>query len=127
MTQNISLMSEDELVKLQEYLEMTKDSLGTKKEKAIALVTGIGGLVAIGTGVTVAILFPNPITFAVLGGIAFLTNKSLRPKKAIRSIRDKKQQRKSVKSDLNTVKSRLHEIKVEERVRRSLYPSVAPK
>lgn len=66
---NVSLMSEDDLLKFKDYLVMTQKSLDAGKHKALAVISAVGGWLTVGAGVTLTVLFPNPVTIAVLGGI----------------------------------------------------------
>lgn len=66
---------------------MSKRTLGTKKQKTLAFLNTVGGLICVG-GVALTVLFPNPITVAVLGGLAVLTSRK-NPKKTIKKIQEK--------------------------------------
>lgn len=118
-------MTEKDLLKLKEYLVMSKKSLGVRKHRTLAFVAYVVSLRAVGAGVAIGILFPNPITIAALGGIAVLSNKT-KPRKTLKSIKDKNKQKDTIRADLEAVESRLKELQTEQVVRRTLYPSVNP-
>lgn len=55
-------MTEDDLITLRDYLVMTRKPFGVGKHKAIAVLSCIGGLVAVGSAFPITVLFPSPVT-----------------------------------------------------------------
>lgn len=89
---------------------MTSKSLNVGKHKAEAVLHAVGSFTCIGRGVALAVLLPNPITFAVLGGLAVLTSRRSR-KKMIKKIEEKTSKRNAIKADFDAVESGLKDLK----------------
>lgn len=88
-------MSEDDLLEFKDYLVMSQKSLCVGKHKALAVLSSVVGLLTVGAGVTLAVLFLNPVTIAVLGGLAVLSNKR-NPKKTLEKMKDKTKQKETI-------------------------------
>ena len=98
-------LTDEEVLKLREAISNTLNSMkkDIRKDKFKVLGKALLAFVVVTGGVAVSILFPNPITIGVLGGVATLIAGSNGVISKTKKIKEKSKERKKNKEEVKNI------------------------